>query len=421
MAIFLFGFPLIYLIRDGIGLAPGSNIFTQLMLLLSLLLMFPLLNINKIYTSDTKLLLFVIIFHFVAIIYALFYKSAGTNSFFEVLYLTVNLFFLLLLSFIKHDDLEAGFFLKFIFYLALFQNIGILLYAATNGNLQFGVRFNLAMETKTGDVVGVTNPHLFAKSAYMSIVCSYAIFKYKIKGVSYFSLSIALLVALVMLAFTLSVATFISLFLFIVFIFFNLPKGTISRFVSNKIRNPYFVVILLGFSVYLITVYKKYEYLIEVTFKMIFSRFERIFSTIFNTGVAAKAAKLVDASAGERIENFNTFLQIIQSDLDNGRIIKLLFGHGYNYWYLDLPFIQTFQDLGLFGFSLFLFWHVYCLRLLSRYFKQNTSPVFFLLGGVFFLALVANVTQGLPYGYQNWIYMIFITRFLKNYKPVETY
>jgi hypothetical protein len=218
------------------------------------------------------------------------------------------------------------------------------------------------------------------------------------------------------LGFTLSIGTMLSLGIFIFFLFIYSKPLSFYKYFKGQLKQPLKFSIVLIAIIGSITFYNNHKYELDLVYNVLTNRGMSIVNTIIN-GKYEHGAKLqTDMSAGSRVENLKFVYDNLIEDLESMDVLKLVFGHGFSFNYIDSPLIQTFQDLGIIGFIIFLMWHVYSFRLLRKYMRYNLSPVLFFVCGLYFMVVVTNLIQGTPYGYQNWIYMIFITRYLKDYK-----
>ncbi len=415
LSLFLFGFPLNYLLRDGLRLAPSSSIFTQAFLFFSLLLMIPLDHYKRLYKPDNRLTLIVVLFHVICFVYLWIYHASHVNVGTEIIYLSINMIFLFLLSFLSLAELEENGFLNFLIYLIIIQNVGVLAISLLGGNFQLGGRLNLAVVNKTGEVEGVTNPHIFAKSAYTGLLIVLSCLKFKLKSVSKIALFIATVSSILVLAFTFSMATILSILLFAFFLILFLPKGYILGVFKKQIRKPINIIILGIGLIGSLAFYSAHAKEVDLIVNIFVGRGFKIINTLVVGKYDQNSALETDMSAGTRVETINFMYNNLIDDFESFDLLRLIFGHGYAFYYLDIPVIQIFQDMGIIGFIIFISWHLLAFLNIRKYIRNEYSSVLFFVCGIFFLCTVSNLTQGLPYGYQNWIYMIFITRYLKTF------
>ena len=110
----------------------------------------------------------------------------------------------------------------------------------------------------------------------------------------------------------------------------------------------------------------------------------------FNTYLGNESS---DMSAGYRRARIES---IPHEYLNNSTLIQFLFGRGYNTDWLDIPFLQAFWDLGLFGGIWFLYIQgIAPLRHVIR--KPNNSAVEFAQYYTIF-RIIQNFSNGTPYG-----------------------
>lgn len=420
ISLLLFGLPLLYLVRDGLRLAPNSSLVTQLFMVFSLFLLFPLRLNGTLFSSNNKLLVTTLFFHFLCFLYIVIYRNPVIGMSQEIIYLSLNIVFLVFISFVSLEELEHNNVLKFILYLCLIQNLGVILFGIASGSFQVGQRFNLAVVSKSGNVEGITNPHIFGKGAYFGILIATTYLRFKLKSVSRYIVLATLFSSILLLAMSLSMSTILSLGILFFFLLLFTNKLHLIQSIGKQISRPMNAFFLLLIMILLVVFYFKNQYKIDHTIEVVSSRFVMIFNTIQHGKYEFGAKEQTDMSAGSRVENITYVYETFMEDIESWNFFELLFGRGYFFKYIDSPIIQTFLDMGIFGFITFGAWHIYGFILVRKYFKYNYSPFLFFVAGLYFIVFVTNVSQGVPYGYQNWIFMVLITRYLKNFIPQKS-
>lgn len=416
----LFGLPLLYLVRDGFRLAPNSSLVTQLFMVFSLFLLLPLRLNATLFSSNNKLLVTTLFFHFLCFLYVVIYRNPEVGMSQEVIYLSVNIIFLVLISYVSLENLEQNNILKFVLYLCLIQNLGVILFGIASGSFQVGQRFNLAVVSKSGDIEGITNPHIFGKGAYFGILVATTFLRFKLKSVPRYVTLATLFSSILLLSMSLSMSTILSLALLFFFLFLFANKLQLIRTVGKQISRPINALFLLLLIIPVVIFYFKNQYKIDHTIEVVSERFVMIINTIQHGKYEFGAKVQTDMSAGSRVENITYVYETFIEDIESWNFFEILFGRGYFVKYIDSPLIQTFLDMGIVGFVTFASWHIYGFILVRKYFKYNYSPFLFFVAGLYFIVFVTNVSQGVPYGYQNWIFMVLITRYLKNFTPQKT-
>ncbi|SDW45991.1 hypothetical protein SAMN05444411_101775 [Lutibacter oricola] len=126
----------------------------------------------------------------------------------------------------------------------------------------------------------------------------------------------------------------------------------------------------------------------------------------------------VDGSTIVRYRTFNKALEIMRNDFE---FHNFVFGNGYMGFYIDIPLIQVFFDLGIFGFIYFIFTIVFPFK--SNVFKTRFNDVYLFIKLFCVQILFDQFFTGLPYYYTQFvpiIILLFVSkRRLLNQKKTE--
>lgn len=107
-----------------------------------------------------------------------------------------------------------------------------------------------------------------------------------------------------------------------------------------------------------------------------------------------------DLAASYRYERIIT----IPKEYFNSSVAQFLFGRGYNSDWLDIPFLQAFWDLGLFGGIWFLI--IQGIRPLTHLMKKPVNNITEFAQYYALLRIVQNFSNGTPYG--NFLPIVFL-------------
>lgn len=110
-------------------------------------------------------------------------------------------------------------------------------------------------------------------------------------------------------------------------------------------------------------------------------------------------------SADESAMIRNNLRQQAYIELKGASFGEMLFGRGYMYRYLDFPFLQAFVDMGIFGIAYVLIQAIIPIKYwINRY--TNVAERLFQYYSIFLF--FENFTAGVPYGYGKFVSLIFL-------------
>lgn len=134
----------------------------------------------------------------------------------------------------------------------------------------------------------------------------------------------------------------------------------------------------------------------------IFSGIERYGRRLIN-GINAylgSFSKGIDPAAEAR----NLVMKSVPQEYLSADIITILFGNGYGYRQLDLPYLQAFTDLGLiWGIYYFVIQCLYPIRILM---KREKDCGVSLLKYIGIMTVTYNLYSGVPYGHYKFVGLI---------------
>lgn len=418
LAFLLFGNSVVYFFRDGLHLAPGSTAFTAFFLFLSLILMLPVTLPKYLYVPNKLLNFFSWAFLLLAFSYMLTYapnRGWFTKTEKELIYYSLIFFTFLILDTISLKELNDNF-LKIVVILSIIGCLGLVYNVIRNPLYVLGSRASIKLGSEESST---DNPHIFAKNALFGLFALMAIVRTK-QPISKIFLYGSTLFFILILFLTQSMSTFLTLgialgvtFLF-TFSFYKIIKA-INFLFSPRFIKIYTLAILPILYVFFFT---NFLNKFTVFYDAVWMRFVRIYKTISGTS-DAKDFRTVDYSSSGRIETLNDFFEKVATNWEEKNILKLVFGNGYQDFFFDNPILETYNDLGILGFSLFVGWHIYALYITFLEIKSPTNNVVLFVSYSVIYMLLYNLMGGMPYDYLRWTMIAFISRFLIRKIPIK--
>lgn len=421
LSFFFGGLPLVYFLRDGLKLAQGSTAFTAGIAIISLLLAFPI-NPKKLYQTNTLGYLMCILYGIIALSYLAAYapnRGWFTNTPIEVGNQLVFLTAMFIFAGISINNLKS----TFLYFTLIFCTLGglsLLYYIARNPAYMFGMRAAISFGDE-GGMSSMGNPHIYAKSAYIGIVAGVILFRSeaRILWKTVILVSVLILIIVVGLCQAMAMVLITGIFFFLYFIT-NIKPNNIYKILKWLMGWRGFIIFLvltyIGFSLWNNAHYKGY---FMVAIDIIGDRLGKIITSFFtDSDSIAKVKAAVDDSASTRVVNITKVFTSFSKNIEDGNWFLIIFGHGYQEYYVDSPFIEMLHDLGIIGFLIF---SILQLVILKWIWKEIFNPTcdFTLMLAYFFLAtFIQNFTMGMPYDYGRWCTMAFVARFALNYKKV---
>ncbi|MFN3783539.1 MAG: hypothetical protein ACK4R6_06455 [Spirosomataceae bacterium] len=426
VSFFFFGTPVIYFLRDGVGLAPNSTVFTAAFTFGSLLLAVPFRNSGRFYSFNKPIFSFIIIYWIIALIYlAVYAPNRGwfTNTTVEFVYFLVLVVCAYIFAASPSSDFLAGL-LTATLWICLIGSVAMVIIVLKDPTYVLGNRAAISFGVDK-DGVSIGNPHIYGRSAFAGFVASILVrtmSKNPISRLFYLGCSFIFLLVIVL---TQSFQTIIALLLF----------GVIFMYVRTTATNVYFLLKWIfgwrGFLTFLFLACIVYYYLtytdilnrINHFYMIIGSRFEKVFSFLsfeeINPFLTPVKEITTDASALGRVETIGKVGEKIIEHIENKEWWWLLLGNGYHSLYVDSPMIQTFHDLGIIGFFSYLGMHIYILKYALSEYKKSAHPALLFLCLFIIHTFVQNFVYGMPYDYTRWSFFIFMARILKDYRPLS--
>ncbi len=182
------------------------------------------------------------------------------------------------------------------------------------------------------------------------------------------------------------------------------------------------IIILLIFGTLNSGYYAHYLDSISTIISGITDRLEKIIISFFTESqpsLSKYQVSLMDDSASQRIKTITTVINRFYENVEDVNWMQIIFGHGYQHFYVDSPIIQAFHDLGIMGFVIFTTLHIVIMRWVIKEIFNPTCDFTLMIAYVFLVTLIQNFTFGMPYDYGRWCALAFTTRFALSYKKIS--
>ncbi|KAA0991598.1 hypothetical protein [Dyadobacter aurulentus] len=395
------GFPLIFFIRDTLGVGPASSIFTAIFFSFALVLMVPMHLFKRLYKPNIILFNLGLAFLLMALYYFVFFNHVG-KSISDVGNFVFTFGFLVLLLHVPNDVKDT--LVMVIFLLSFFTNITLVYSLITDPNWTPGMRAAVNFANEGAQPGG--NPHITARNGVVCMLTALMMLG-NTKGLLtriflFFSVLFGLGVVVMSLAKSSYLGVGIAAFAFFIFRFkvSNIFSAIGSAF---KFRNFIFIIlILIGINYFL----SRYGDILNLLLGYWDIFQDRIMNVIFtSTGVRLSEEADVDYSAMGRVSGFGEFMETLFS-------WEVFLGRGYKAEYLDVPILEAWVDQGIFGFLFFASFNLFLFLFAIREIRRYTNPLSTFLAFFFLSMMVLLVTGGRPYDIAFWFPYAVMIRFL---------
>ncbi len=411
VVMFITGLPLIYYIRDGVGLAQNSSAFTAAMAVGAFGIAFLFKNLKSFENPNRVAFSLLLIFLIITFTYFLLRdRYSAVNGNFEII--TYAVIFLVLVSvlFMTKESINRGF-----LPLAIFLSIigaALLIYAVINDPL-FAIGKRASVRFGENDEQG--NPHVYGKGAFFGIILIFLSMKYlkkiTIKVLPLFATFIFFLIVLIM---TQTMGPILATLLFFaLFFYFNFTVVKIASLVGSLLLKWYVALVLVIFIGFGIKMYIKNKDILKPVYSQVESRFGKIFKSLTTSEKDIRKKKgTIDASASGRIELINNTIETLDENFSEGRLRYIIFGNGYKHNYIDIPHLEVFDSFGLFGLLLYTILYVYMIKIAVVEMRnpQSIATEFIAYGFIYYMVL--NFTGGLIIEYSRISYYALVARFV---------
>lgn len=417
LGMFFFGAPLIYMVRDGIGVAPNSTAFTFLFLCGPLFLLVVVNPIKKFYRPNSISYFLGISFILMAAVYLYLYapnRGWFTNTIYETILIGLNLYIFVSLTTVSTETLELRF-VKFGFFISLIGCLFFFFYLMRDPTYVMGSRASIKFNDN--DTMG--NPHIFARGAFMGLAAALVYLKYpaNLTTLTKFIIRFGILLFSMAILLTQTMSTILATLIMVgLFSFNSVSLGAIKRFFIRLFVKWYFWLGLVVVVFKAADFYNRNYELIRISSAVLSSRISRLFNTMLGNvdkdADALTIALTADGSSAGRIENFEKVVNTFTTNVEEGNILKVLFGNGYHHLYIDIPFLEPLDAFGIIGQLFFTTFFVYISYQAFREMRRPRSITTELIAYAYVYFFIYTFTGGLLIDYIRWGFFILVCRFL---------
>ncbi len=403
------GPPLIYFIKSLILPNSGSTLFTGFFYGIGIFMV--LVSAKNKFGSipNLELLLFGGVFFTITQLYLFLYNYERQSFNLDVSSLALILLYFY--SLLKTDNEIKEIFPFWIFIFTLTINLCLLYSIYNNPLYSLGVR--ATVQFGSGDFTG--NPYIYAKNGLAGFIISILILKYRDSNdntfysnffTQFFShLNLWLSIVVIFLTQTRSIFLSFALILFPILFFSNV------KIYKNKPVKLNYPMVLFYFILLSLLFFLDRKFFIFDIISNVFLHSYETFLGAIKTALSM-GAESQDSSAMSRVFTLEYLIKLVVH-----RPEILVFGGGYRFLFLDIPFLEVLINFGILNFIIYLFFNFYLFKnSLQAIFSNNILQIF--LGYMSIQLFIASFTSGRPLDFPFWIsYMIFI-RFFDNDRSI---
>lgn len=401
------GNPLIFFFKEYLGFG-GSSTFTIGSLFIGLLLLIsPGDLFRKFYKPNIPITRVAMFFLIISLLACLFYnpfygydndRAAFTRDIGNFIFIFAFYFLIVGVS-----NEVANYFLPIALVFTFFGSVCLIYSMATNPLFIIGQRATVVFGDGTSTASG--NPHVYARNAFAGVFASYFFLKSRNilwKLFAFFNLILSLVVLIlaqarsILLAFLFSVA---------LFVYFNVGKDTVKVFFKALFKplNLIYIALFIAGLLYFISTQQQIIDIIDLYYNTFLETFSRALLTAFGL----EDEKNLDMSAMGRVNNIDLIIFLF-SEIPYAFIL----GGGFRFFYVDVPVIETFVDLGIAGVVSFCLMNYMIFKEAVYTLKWKVNPFACFVAYFYMTYFVGIFTGGEPYGTSYWFIFIVSIRFL---------
>ena len=405
------GFPMIFFIRDTLGIGPAGSTFTVAFFSLAFLLMLPSHLFQRLYKPNVILFNLGLGFLLVTVYYFIFINHGGKSAT-DLGYLIFIFGFIILLLHIPNDVKDTLLLVLFVY--SLFCNITLVYSLLTDPNWSPGMRAAVSFSVDNARPGG--NPHMTARNGVICLVAAVCLIPRFSNILMKLFLFFSALFSIAVVVLSLAKSSFIGIGLMVICYF--LFRFRFLKAVSNvgsffTFRN--LVMVFLGFLTiqYFLSLYGN-------VFNLLlgyWNNFEnKIMDVVFTAlGVKLSVTANIDYSAMGRVNGFDEFLKTLYSR-------DALMGRGFKSVYLDIPLLESFVAEGITGFIFFASFNFFLIIYAIREIRRSTNSLTTFLAFFAVSMSILLLTGGQPTEIAFWFpYAVFIRflgiKYLDKYTP----
>jgi len=396
------GFPVIFFVRDTLGIGPASSVFTGIFFALALLLMVPAKLKPVAYKPNILLFQFAALFFGLLIYYFFFINNSGKGVT-DIVNFAYTFAFFILLLYVPNDIQKT--LLVVIFGMSLFNNLTLVYSLATNPAWTIGMRAAVTFANENAQQGG--NPHLAARNALICILSGYVLIReFRNTWIKLF-LIVSVIFSFCVMILTQSKSCLLGTGMIVATHMVLKMNG--SRFLNGirqlfTLKTLVVLIFMIGVIRFLINKYYSLYSIVVNYWDVLIDRFENVLYTAFELETSAEVEE--DASAMGRVASFD----FLKENIDNPKV--LLVGNGYKYEFMDVPPIEMLANHGILGCFIFCALNFFFLMFSLKDIRDNKSPLAVFAASFFMYFPALLLTSGRPYDIAYWFPYIFFVRFL---------
>jgi len=399
-------FPIIFFVRDGLGIGPQDSVFTFTYWIIGLLLMWPGSLFSRLYAPNKLLLFFWGGFLMLCLIYWRYYSPGGVASGSRELMTYILPFVFLFLLMYYPDDKVDCILIVMVGY-TLIASSGLIYSIATSPNWHFGERAGINYRAMQGH----SNPHSYANSALATIAASVILLwktRSTLKKILY---TFAIIFSLAVIVLCRTNTSFIGLAMMIVIAFvFNSRSIIVAIFSAKSLKISFWVYAIVAF---VLAQFSFIGYTLTVYSAIFAQRFNRVIYTISGMQIDKTQGASIDESSSYRLASIERTKEFVFGD--KTPIGQVLFGQGYKSVFLDMPSLDAMVNQGILGFIFFnFFWISVIFTTIQQYFRPANN-VSLLIAYLVPLQVLYIFSGGQTIDLSAWLWQAFYIRFLGVY------
>ncbi len=403
------GYPLIFFFRETMKLAPGSTVFTAVVLAGGLALMIPFTVLRRLYRPNMTMLWMGICFLLLIIFYMFFFNGVPgfEDTGRDMIYFAYVLIFLFLLINIPNDIIRV--FIPIVVLFTLASNLGLIYALITDPTWAIGQRATITLNN--GDE-GSGNPHAFSRNAFIGVVaCAIGLFRPQTNVLFKLLCFFAGILNIAVLVLTQTRSAIVALILAILlFMYFNVRPAQIRTAVRGLVKPVPIIIMVVGFLgvIYFFQRYiTAYLILYDYVTSFMTRNLENVYALLGMKAQGVDYNAVLDDSAANR-----SVSGIFLRNVLYGHLHMLILGYGYKYLYLDVPLMEAFTNHGILGLVLFGGINVLAFYHAIRTMRTNPNDLSTFLAYFYLLIFVQLFTNGRPNEISFWFPLSLMIRFI---------
>lgn len=402
ISMMLNGFPIIFFVRDTLGIGPASSVFTGIFFAFALVLMIPPKLKTIAFKPNILLFQFAGLFFGMLVYYFFFINTMGKSAT-DIVNFAYTFGFFFLLLYVPNDIQRP--LLLVVFLMSLMNNFTLIYSLITNPSWTLGMRAAVTFANEDAQQGG--NPHLAARNALVCLLSAYALIREFGNAWAKTLLTVSMVFSFCVIILTQSKSCLLGTgIIFATHAFFRMNLSNVLGGIRQLFTLRALVVLIVVLMVvrYLINRYYNLYSIIVNYWDVLIDRFENVLFTAFE--VQTSSDVMEDASAMGRVASFDFLKEAITDPK------VLIVGLGYKYEFMDVPPIEMLANHGVVGCFIFCALNFLFLLFSIKDIRQNRSPLAVFAASFFMYFPALLITSGRPYDISYWFPYVFFVRFL---------